>query len=214
MNEAKLEILQLSDDNFQGYAILYIYSDSNLIDAVTLKKDFTASVLIPINSSFLQTIQITAKDLQTGFHIGSVSFPLSLLIDTNESSVFFLTSSQNNLQNDNSFIRIRSCSIEESSQSLHKIRENDRDFDIQRALQSELDIEKWKNTGIKQIREEMNASELARVSVMKKICFTVEKYETEISELKSKLGTNSSKSGVIIRKKNKIEEEIKAAKQA
>jgi hypothetical protein len=127
MNEAKLEILQLSDDNFQGYAILYIYSDSNLIDAVTLKKDFTASVLIPINSSFLQTIQITAKDLQTGFHIGSVSFPLSLLIDTNESSVFFLTSSQNNLQNDNSLLEYEVVLLK----SLHKAfinSRNDRDL--------------------------------------------------------------------------------------
>ena len=39
MNDLKLEILEICDKNFNGDAILYIYSDKNLLDAVTLKNN-------------------------------------------------------------------------------------------------------------------------------------------------------------------------------
>ena len=72
-------------------------------------------------------------------------------------------------------------------------------------MKSELDIEKWKNTGLRQIREEMNASELARVSVMRKICSTADKYEKEISELKLQVRNQEFKLNPHINKKNLIE---------
>ena len=74
-------------------------------------------------------------------------------------------------------------------------------------MKSELDIEKWKNTGLRQIREEMNASELARVSVMRKICSTADKYEKEISELKLQVRNQEFKLNPQIDKKNLIEKE-------
>ena len=37
MNDIKLEVLEFVDERCSGDAILYIYSDSNLIDALTIK---------------------------------------------------------------------------------------------------------------------------------------------------------------------------------
>ena len=216
MNDLKLEILEICDKNFNGDAILYIYSDKNLLDAVTLKNNLKKPAVTSISSSPSQSIIIIAKDLENGQPLGTISFQLSLLLTS--STPIKLLLNYDGIQTISSeyetgYILIFCSETIEDDHTLQQLRENSRENDIYRAMKSELEIEKWKNIGLKQIREEMNASELARVSVMKKLCYTVNKYEIEITEIKKKQRPDVTKCGILMDKKRKIEELCNTGKE-
>ncbi|OMJ94302.1 hypothetical protein SteCoe_2498 [Stentor coeruleus] len=211
MNGIKLEILQICHDLYYGDAILYVYSDNNLIDAITLTKEFKKSAVTVLPASNSQIIQIIAKDLEHGQALGSATFPISLLIENSIPVKLSLNVSgiQSQTCNDNNgFIKLSALENEENQDLFIRELESSRENDIYKAMKSELEIEKWKNTGLKQIREEMNFSELARVSVMKKMCKTVESYGQEIQSLKKVLANNHLSSYYVLRK-NIIEESLK-----
>jgi hypothetical protein len=185
-----LSILEINHDSFKGDAILYIYIENELKDAVTLTTESKKPPTVFLEFSSDSSIQITSKDLNNGVYLGSLSFRASLLLENSESIILPLNSSTQITSLEPAVLPWIKLSMAANEKSLKspKNRENIRENDIFRAIQSELDLEKWKNTGLKQIREEMNSSELARVSVMQQLCKTVEKYEREISELRNSIG--------------------------
>lgn len=189
MTTLKLSILDITHPTFDGDAILYLYLDNELKDALTLTKEYKKAPTSTLEIYPDSVIQITSKDLNHGLFLGSCSFLSSLLID-NPSGVILPLNSESLITNLENFSipTLTLCLVTNAKQiKSPKNRENLRDSDIYKAIQSEIDLEKWKNTGLKQIREEMNSSELARVSVMQKICKTVENYEQDIAELKEKI---------------------------
>lgn len=212
MNDIKLEILQISHELYSGDAILYVYSDNNLIDAVTITKEFKKSASSALPASNTQIVQIIAKDLEHGNALGSAMFPISLVLEKSEPvklSLVIPTIQSQECENESGFIKIVAKTSDEIKTFSQKERENNRENDIYRAMKSELDIEKWKNIGLKQIREEMNSSELARVSVMQKMCKTVEAYEEELQSLKKTLADKNNTIQCET-EKNYIQETLKA----
>lgn len=192
-NEIDVEILSIVHDSTKGDILCYIYSDNNLIDAVTITEDLYEPAVTTISSAPDQTIQIIAKDLLRSQQIGIVSFPLSLLLTQNIPISLPMNSSFiETLPSDpqKPFIRIQWFNKDISNRSKEPIFDNKNENEALKSAQAELEIEKWKNKGLKQLREEMNSSELARVSAMQKLQSIVEEYELEINLLKKQLGYN------------------------
>lgn len=214
MNDIKLEILQISHDLYYGDAILYVYSDNSLIDAMTLTKEFKKSVVTALPASNSQIIQIIAKDLEHGQALGSAIFPISLLIENSEPVKLSLSSlgiQSQACSDDTGFIKLSAFGYEENQDLIINDIEKTRENDIYKVMKSELEIEKWKNAGLKQIREEINFSEFARVSLMQKMLEKVDSYEQEIQSLKKGLAGNYLSSYYMLRK-NIIEESLKDEK--
>ena len=145
MNDLKLEILEICDKNFNGDAILYIYSDKNLLDAVTLKNNLKKPAVTSISSSPSQSIIIIAKDLENGQPLGTISFQLSLLLTS--STPIKLLLNYDGIQTISSeyetgYILIFCSETIEDDHTLQQLRENSRENDIYRAMKSELEIEK------------------------------------------------------------------------
>jgi hypothetical protein len=191
--ELDVEILSIVHDSTQGDILCYIYSDNNLLDAVTLTEDLYEPAVTTLPSAPDQVIQIIAKDLLRSQPIGTVQFRLSLLLESTESVALPMnTPLVETLPAEPAkpFIRLKWYAKEalgrkDDSLSSFKTEEND----SIRAMQSELEIEKWKNKGLKQLREEMNVSEIARVSAMQKLQRVAEEYEEEIRRLKKEVGS-------------------------
>lgn len=210
MGDIELEVLEIRCGFCIGDIILYLYSDSNLCDALTLKPNQPSSTITRISAIPYQIIQIMAKDLENSAHIGTVSFELSVLLDSPGPLPLFFDNSQGKKD----FLLLTCNSSQKKDSDLQSFRINVRENDICKAMKSEIDLEKWKNNGIKQIREEMNVSELARVSVMKKICENVEKYEKEIKELKEKIRGGGFKSQILAEKTELIGKELEIHRES
>ena len=215
MTTSKLSVLEITHPTFNGDAIIYLYLDNELKDALTLTQEFRKppTSLLEINSD--SVIQITSKDLNNGVFLGTCTFLSSLLIDNPSGIILPLNSESLITSLENFSIPTLTLCLNTNEKQLKspKNRENLRDNDIFRAIQSEIDIEKWKNTGLKQIREEMNSSELARVSVMRNICKTVDKYEQEIAGLKEKIGNRALMANCSVETIKKLEEALKQCRQ-
>jgi hypothetical protein len=192
-NEIDVEILSIVHDSVKGDVLCYIYSDCNLIDAVTLTEDLYEPAVTTIPSCPEQTIQIIAKDLLRSQQIGTVTFSLGLLLSHTEPinlpmNLATIESLPTEVQKP--FIRIQWFSKDQMKTPKDLQVDLKPDSEALKAVQSELEIEKWKNKGLKQLREEMNSSEMARVSAMQKLQSVVEEYEQEINLLKKQIGYN------------------------
>ena len=210
-----LTIQEISHETFKGDAILYIYVNNELKDALTLTQESKRPPTAYLEFSLDSSIQITSKDLNKGINLGTCSFTCDLLLNNPDSLILPLDSKSVISKVDSyprPWIKL-SLAANEKSFNSPKIRENIRDQDIFRAIQSELDLEKWKNTGLKQIREEMNSSELARVSIMQKLTKTVEKYEQEISELRNLIGKKALVARTSAESLRIMEGELKASRE-
>ena len=191
--ELDVEILCIVHDSAKGDVLCYIYSDNNLIDAVTLTEDLYEPAVTTLSSCPDQTIQIIAKDLLRSQQIGTVSFPLSLLLSQQTPITLPMNSSLvQSLSSDPAkpYIKLQWLSKNSSKSSRESLFDCKNENEALKSAQAELEIEKWKNKGLKQLREEMNSSELARVSAMQKLQSIVEEYEQEISQLKGQIGLN------------------------
>lgn len=192
-NEIDVEILSIVHDSVKGDVLCYIYSDNNLIDAVTLTEDLYEPAVTTIPSCPEQMIQIIAKDLIRSQQIGTVSFNLGLILSQSDPvnlpmNVPIVDSIPSEISKP--FIRIQWFSKDHMKTSRETVFDVKPDCDALKAVQSELEIEKWKNKGLKQLRQEMNASELARVSAMQKLQSVIGEYELEIGLLKKQIGFN------------------------
>ena len=191
--EIDVEILSIVHDSAKGDVLCYIYSDNNLIDAVTLTEDLYEPAVTTLSSSPDQTIQIIAKDLLRSQQIGIISFPLSLLLSHQIPITLPMNSSLiQSLPSDppKPFIKLQWFNKNTTNHSKDSIPDCKNESEALKSAQAELEIEKWKNKGLKQLREEMNSSELARVSAMQKLQSIVEEYEQEINQLKKQIGLN------------------------
>ena len=190
--EIDVEILTIIHDNEKGDILCYIYSDSNLLDAVTLTEDLYEPAVTTLQSSPDQIIQIVAKDLLRSQPIGTLQFRLGLLLESSD----FVTLPMNSTLLESipdeitrPYIQLKWYSKDSASKK-EEILERNEESEVFKAIQSELEVEKWKNRGLKQLREEMNASEMARVVAMQKLQSIVEEYEKELTLLKKQVGFN------------------------
>ena len=84
MTEIDVEILKIIDETNKGDILCYIYSDNNLLDAVTLTEDLYEPAVTTLPSCPDQVIQIIAKDLLKSQSIGTIQFRLGLLLESSE----------------------------------------------------------------------------------------------------------------------------------
>ena len=82
--EIDIEILSITRDGAKGDILCYIYTDNNLLDAVTLTEDLYEPAITNLPSSPDQIIQIIAKDLLNGQSIGTIQFRLGLLLESQD----------------------------------------------------------------------------------------------------------------------------------
>ena len=193
MTEIDVEILKIIDETNKGDILCYIYSDNNLLDAVTLTEDLYEPAVTTLPSCPDQVIQIIAKDLLKSQSIGTIQFRLGLLLESSEPITLPMNSTLLEcIPNEISTPTIqlkwysKDLTMKKDEFFIEKYSEND----IFSTMQNELEIEKLKNIGLKQLREEINISESARVSAMQKLQSIVEEYEKELGLLRKQIGFN------------------------
>lgn len=204
-SEIDVEILTIIHDSEKGDILCYIYSDNNLLDAVTLTEDLYEPAVTTLQSGPDQVIQIVAKDLLRSQPIGTIQFRLGLLL----ASPDFITLPMNTPMIEKVPREISKPYIQlkwyPKSQKIEKNSEFQEENNAFKSMQSELEVEKWKNRGLKQLREEVNASEMARVMAMQKLQGIVQEYELEITSLKKQIGFNPYDQ--LVRQQRQVEEE-------
>ena len=210
MNDADIdiEILSINHDSDKGDILCYIYADNNLLDAVTLTEDLYEPAVTTLPSFPDQIIQIVAKDLVHGQPIGTIQFRLGLLLESQSAISLPMNSTIIECipyEITKPFIQLKWYSKENMNKNTEISLEKNEENDMFKAMQSELEVEKWKNKGLKQMREEMTSSEMARISAMQKLQSIVDEYEKEISLLKKQMGYNPYDQ--ILKQEKQIEEE-------
>ncbi|OMJ88365.1 hypothetical protein SteCoe_9681 [Stentor coeruleus] len=210
--EIDVEILSIVHNSTKGDILCYIYADNNLLDAVTLTEDVYEPAITTLPSYPDQVIQIIAKDLLRSQPIGTVQFNLGLLLESSEPVILPMNSTLIEfipVEISKPYIQLKWYSKDIVPKHSENFLDKTEDNDVYKAMQSELEIEKWKNKGLKQLREEMNMSEMARVTAVQKLQTVVEEYEKEISSLKKQIGFNPYEQ--ILTQQKQVEEEFFSA---
>lgn len=210
--EIDVEIISIAHNNIKGDILCYIYADNNLLDAVTLTEDLYEPAVTTLPSYPDQVIQIIAKDLLRSQPIGTVQFRLGLLLESSEPVTLPMNSSLIEFipaEIPKPYVQLKWYSKDNIPKTTENLLDKPEDNDIYKSMQSELEIEKWKNKGLKQLREEMNTSEMARVASVQKLQTIVDEYEKEIALLKKQIGITPYEQ--IISQQKQIEEEFFAA---
>jgi hypothetical protein len=208
--EIDVEILSISHDNSKGDILCYIYADNNLLDAVTLTEDLYEPAVTTLQSVSDQVIQIVAKDLLRSQPIGTVQFRLGLLLESkNTMTLPMSTNLVDSIPDEvtKPYINLKWYPKDSSSKNQLFYEPSDNN-EVLKSMQNELEIEKWKNSGLKQLREEINSSEIARLTAMHKLQGIVDDYEKEIQVLKKQIGLSTYEQ-VVLQQKQAEEEYLK-----